>query len=499
MRTVRRYQPVFGAFVAVVAVVAISAPAAAQPTLTTSGLPGRRLAIETPVATTRAAPRVQISSTLYLERCAGGCALHQGDNDARTNSSMLLLIDRATVTEFAARQGAIGAAADAEWGQIVQCMKEVYSPYSVVVTDVKPAAGASYHEAIIAGHPEDVGRSSDILGVAPLASDCSAIDNVISLTFANAHASQSVAGRVLNICWTAAQESAHAFGLDHEYAFVAGKRSACSDPMTYRSDCGGQKFFRNEPATCGENTMRACRCGTSQNSHAKLLAVFGPGTPITRTPTITIVSPSTGSTTLDHDVIAKAGAQRGVARVELHVNGNKWAESPGVMFQLGGQPDPSTYTLAVPAALPDGVIDVQAIAFDDLGISTASDVVTLTKGAPCTSASSCAGDQHCAAGKCFWDPPSGELGASCAYPQLCKTGLCEGAADHQICTQGCVPGVDGSCPDGFECVQTTADAGVCYVPATAAGCCRVDRGDPGWLVLGIGALVLAFVIRKRRR
>lgn len=493
MRTVRRYGLVFGA------VLAWAVPASADPVLTTSGLPGRRLAIDTPVASLRAAPRAQVSSTLYLERCTGGCALHMGDNDARTNSSMLLLVKSGTVTEFATRQGMIGAAADAEWGLIVRCMTEVYSPYGVVVTDVKPGAGASYHEAIIAGHPEEIGRTSDILGVAPLAGDCRAIDNVISMTFANAHASQTVAGRVLNICWTAAQESAHAYGLDHEFAFVAGNRSACSDPMTYRTDCGGQKFFRNEPATCGENTMRACRCGTSQNSHAKLLEVFGPGSPITRAPTITMTLPNAGSTSLDSDVLAKAGAQRGVARVELHVNGNKWGEAPGAAFQAGGQPDPSAYSIAVPAALPDGIVDVQTIAFDDLGISTASELVTLTKGAPCSSAVSCAGSQKCEAGKCFWDPPTGELGASCAYPQFCKSGLCDGAADEQICTQACVPGVAGSCPGAFECVQTTEDAGVCAVAATGAGCCRVDRGDPGWLHLGIGALVLAFAIRKRRR
>jgi MYXO-CTERM domain-containing protein len=492
MRTVRRYGLVFGA------VLAMAVPAAADPALTISGLPGRRLAIVTPVATTRAAPRARVSSTLYLERCVGGCPLRQGDNDARGGTSMLLQVDHATVTEFATRQGLTGAAADAEWSLIVQCMTEVYSPYDVVVTDIKPGAGL-YHEAIIAGHPEEVGRTSDILGVAPLAKDCSAIDNVISMTFANAHASQSVAGRVLNICWTAAQESAHAFGLDHEYAFVAGKRSACSDPMTYRSDCGGQKFFRDEPAICGENTMRACQCGTAQNSHAKLLSVFGPGTPITRAPTITMTSPSAGSTSLASAVIATAGAQRGIARVELQVNGNTWAQAPGAAFELGGQPDPSTYTIAVPVALPDGIIDVKAVAFDDLGSSTASDVVTLTKGAPCTSADSCAGSQRCEAGKCLWDPPSGELGASCAYPQFCKTGLCAGAAGEQICTQRCVPGVSGSCPDAFECVQTAVDAGVCDVRVTGAGCCRVDRGDPGWLQFGIGALVLAFAIRKRRR
>ena len=80
-----------------------------------------------------------------------------------------------------------------------------------------------------------------------------------------------------NICWTAAQETAHALGLDHEYVFSDGT-SACNDPMTYRMDCGGQKFFRNKAAQCGEVGVRTCRCGGSQNSHVKIRGVFGDGT-----------------------------------------------------------------------------------------------------------------------------------------------------------------------------------------------------------------------------
>ena len=72
-----------------------------------------------------------------------------------------------------------------------------------------------------------------------------------------------------------AQEIAHIYGLDHEYSFVDGNSSACNDPMTYRDDCGGQKFFRNQrgavrrvrPARpgCGPSTTAA----SAQNSHAQ--------------------------------------------------------------------------------------------------------------------------------------------------------------------------------------------------------------------------------------
>ncbi len=470
------------------------------PLLTVAGVPGRRVVVETPAQAPVAgwSPRAQVAQRIYVERCVGGCTLRMGVTDARTNTTMLLQTATATVSEFASRAGRTGAAADAEWDAIVQCMKDVYSPYDVEVTDVRPGGGASYHLAIVAGEPGEAGRTADVLGVAPLANDCSALDNAVSLSFANAHGSPSVAARIQSICWTAAQESAHAFGLDHEYAFLDGNRSACTDPMTYRTDCGGEKFFRNEAASCGENVMRACRCGGSQNSHSKLLSVFGPGTPITRKPTVALVAPGAGSDPLGAEVVVSAGAQRGVGRVELHFNGAKWAEIAGAAFGPAGQPDPSRYAIRVPGGLPDGVIDVKAIAFDDLGAATESAVVTVTRGAPCASAASCALGQRCEAGRCFWPPPTGELGDGCAYPQFCKTGVCDGEVDQQICTQRCNLDEAAACPETLACVPSTEASGVC-LPVTSAGCCQVDHGDAGWAHFGIGALVLAFAIRKRRR
>ena len=471
-----------------------SPPAPTAPAVDTS-LPGRRLAIDTAPAL-YATQSAQVSQTIYLERCKGGCLIHKsGVNDARTSTSTIPTQD-STVGEFANSLGQIGAAADAEWGQVVQCMKEVYSPYNVVVTDVKPTSGASYHEALIAGLPTDIGQSTDILGLAPLASDCSAIDNVISFSFANRHPPLA---RVLNICWTAAQESAHAFGLDHEYSF-SNNRSACNDPMTYRNDCGGEKFFRNEAASCGENATRPCKCGASQNSHLKILSVFGAGTPITGTPTITLTSPKANSTTLGRSVTASAGAKRGVARVEVFFNGFKWAEAPGAAFLTNGQPSPSTYSIAVPAALPDSIVDVKAVAYDDLGALAESAVVTVTKGAPCVTADTCATGQKCAAGKCSWDPATGELGDSCTYAQFCKTGICTGTKDQQICTQPCIPGVADACPSDFACVMSSATEGVCFFAPSSGGCCSVERRDQGgWIHGGIAALLLGFVMRRRRR
>src|SRR4029079_15960351 len=117
------------------------------------------------------------------------------------------------------------------------------------------------------------------------------------------------------------------------------------------------------------------------------------GTPITGVPTVVLTSPAASGTTLGSTVTAQAGAKRGVARVEVLFNGYPWGDSPGAMFGRDGQPDPSPYTLLVPADLPDSIIDVKVAAYDDLGARSESAQVTVTKGAPCETAATCAEGQ----------------------------------------------------------------------------------------------------------
>jgi hypothetical protein len=485
-------------------------PAAAEPAVNPSmpvfqvrspgdGAPGRRVVVDTPIEM-YATPAAQVSHTIYLNRCSGGCTVHMGVNDARSHTSSIPMTPTSMISEFHNDALQTGAAADAEWAQVVQCMKEVYSPYNVVVTDVKPASGQSYHEAIIAGNPEEIGLlDPGTVGIATLATNCSVIDNVISFSFANRH---TVPDRVFNICWTAAQESAHAFGLDHEYSFVSGNQSACNDPMTYRNDCGGEKFFRNQAANCGEFAApRPCRCGETQNSHAKLLGVFGPGTPITGNPTLVLTGPANGVVLPARaNVTLTTGAKRGVASVNLYINGYKWVTAPGTAFGLEGQPNPDLYTILFPADVPKSIVDIKVIAQDDLGASTESPVITATYGAPCATATTCAKGQKCEAGKCFWDPPSGKIGDDCAYPQFCESGLCTGTKDQLICTQACTPGVADTCPGGFDCVMSGPGTGVCFFSSTGGGCCSVgDAGGTVWAQLGLAAVAFGFVVRRRRR
>lgn len=457
---------------------------------------GKRLAIDTPVeafsgpelAGPASGLRHAISRVIYLERCVGGCRVTGGNvNDARTLTSTIPSAGSYTITEFEDALGNRGAAANTEWNLLVQCMREVYSPYDVEITDQRPTAG-SYHLAIVAGNPQQIGLAPNVLGVAPLAGNCAAFDNVISFSFSGAHPQTQIEAHMLNVCWTAAQESAHAFGLDHEFEFVDG-RSACNDPMTYRMDCGGQKFFRNQAAFCGEEQQRDCKCTTVQNSHRSLEQLFGPGALLTAAPTVSLQNPPTPDGPLPANVIAMASSPRGVAKVELFLNGFPMVTVPGAAFGVDGQPA-SSYGLVPPANLPNSIYDMFVRASDDIGAFTDTPVVRVIKGGPCTSAEACLPEQACEEGRCSWDPAVGEIGDECGYDQFCKSLLCRGTADLQICTQTCVVEDPLGCPVDMSC-----NNGVCFF--TEGGCCSAAPGQ--WMPAGLLAFLVSLGLFGRRR
>ena len=456
----------------------------------------------------------QLSGYLFLNRCRGGCTITGGADDARAMASSLPCNAGAScgggncfcsgssagtymIDEFENAAGQTGDAANAEWAEVLKCVQEVYSPYNVNVVDALPPGVISHTQNIVAGVPENIGWSSSQVGGLATGAKCAPADNIISFSFSNLWGG-SGQQRVWAICRVVAQETAHSFGLDHSFEYPDG-RSACNDPMSYRLDCGGQRFFRNESARCGENGPRICECGGFQNSHAKLLNVFGAGTPLTAPPTLTVSAPTPNQTIANGFVtIATSYAQRGVARLELWLNNYKWHTVKGVGFGGNGQPE-STYALPMPATVPDGVIDVVVKAYDDINAETVSPVITVTKGAPCTSAATCAEGQNCEAGKCFWDPPTGEVGDECTYPQFCKSGECIKTSDGgEYCSQVCIVGQPESCPAKFDCEGMAGQTGFCVNAAPAGDTCfdcgAGDRRSSTLLVL-----VVALVLRRKRR
>jgi hypothetical protein len=461
--------------------------------------------VVTPPEAFNSSPPFEVSNVLYLNRCTGGCNVTGTDNvnDARMHISSYISPGPHVVSEYKNNDGMTGAAADAEWNQLVQCIREIYSPFNIVVQDTPPTGTGNYTEALIGGLSGDVGLSQSVGGVAPAHNSCEPNDNAMSYTFAN-NSYYFYPGepqrRVWELCAVAGQESAHHYGLDHSYEFFDGT-SACNDPMTYRTDCGGQKFFRNKAAKCGEDKVRTCFCGGLQNTHQKILSVFGegPNTALIPPPTAVVNSPMNGATAIEGQVVAfQAGSKRGVEHAELYLNGWKWADVKGAAFGGNGQLNPSNYSTKFPSGVPNGVIDIQIKAYDDLAVSTLSAPVTVTKGAPCTSADACAKGQKCEAGKCFWDPPTGKLGDACDYQQFCETNQCTMTDQGGFCSQECIVGGTGACPDGFECVQA-GSAGACLPADDGGGCCSVGGADAMWVHGGLSLGVLALVMRRRRR
>jgi hypothetical protein len=466
------------ALIGLVTLLPLTASAAPKAELFPVPDPGSPRSILRVAADNETLPVGEVSNIIFLNRCVGGCTITwtSGVSDARTNLSTIPRPsgseDTFNITEF--------AHGDAKWTELVACVREVYAPYNVVVTDQDPGTGVVHHECIVAGEDGEINWTG-ALGIGTVSPGCSPYDNGISYAFANAHSSD-----MLQLCWTVAQETAHTYGLDHAFD--------CYDPMTYIPGCG-QKFFMNENLPCGEDEVRACRCGGSQNSHARLLDMFDWNSTPLPVPTVSIAFPTNGSTvTSGFNVFVSAFAKRGVSKVELWLNGYKWLEVPGKNRDEQDGP----YNLLTPGDVPDGVIDVEVRAWNDLETDYASTTITVTKGAPCTSPDQCALGQACDAGKCFWEPAVGEMGDPCDYAQACISGVCNGT-----CTLACFPGVSDQCPEGHVC-EGSGNDGFC-VPGGdtggGGGCCSSSGGRPGVLVfqLMLAALIFGFVIARRRR
>ena len=123
------------------------------------------------------------------------------------------------------------------------------------------------------------------------------------------------------------------------------------------------------------------------------------------------------------------------------------------------------------------MIDIVVKAYDDIDAETVAPAVTVTKGAPCTSADTCAKGQKCEEGRCFWDPPAGQLGDPCEYNQFCISNNCiSTTAGDQYCSQPCVVGVEDSCPMGFMCTGEAGQSGLCVFTPDSGGTSRgMDR------------------------
>ena len=132
----------------------------------------------------------------------------------------------------------------------------------------------------------------------------------------------------------------------------------------------------------------------------------------------------------------------------------------GVAFGPDGQPE-APYTIAIPDGVPDSKLDIVMKAFDDiLEVEGDSPTVTVTKGKAggcdptVTNADgtidTCLNGQKCDAGKCAWDPPSGQFGDACTYDQFCLNSTCRGTRDAEDLHARLRHDDQGQLPDGFR-------------------------------------------------
>jgi len=304
------------------------------------------------------------SNVIYLNPCAGGCTIQPGWDDSRIDTSSIVT-RTVTISEF--------AHGPAAWDAVVSCVAGMYEPFGVVVTDVDPGS-APHFEAIVAGAAANIGANG-IGGLSPFT--CGVIDNAITYSFANMY------GSVQDICETVAQETAHAFGLEHEYL--------CEDPMTYLTGCGA-KSFQDTDAACGEFSPRDCECGgATQNSFQMLLREFDAGQPTP--PALAIVAPRDGDLVQPGFVVeVEAGDNVGIGEVAVWLNDQLVAES--------GQPP---FVFNAPDTLAVGPVAVRVQATDNRG-ETSEKTITVEMGAPCSDDDSCAGGEVCRSGRCEADP-----------------------------------------------------------------------------------------------
>jgi hypothetical protein len=411
-------------------------------------------------------PSAEVSSRLvYLKRCPpAGCAVHfASQNDSRTGASTIVPSGTSLVGPF--------TQPDAVWNDLMACARRVFAPFNIGVTDVDPG-NVPHFLNIIGGRPQDIGKSANVGGVAPFS--CREIPNAISFTF-------DVYGPdALTLCWTAAQEVAHAFGLDHQFLV--------QDPMTY---LGGSlpKMFQDVDSACGEFSQRACECGrTTQNSYRWILGMFGPGEPTP--PEVAILSPTQGKKVQPgFKVRVTANDDVAIDRVELHVNGQL---ATMTKLKVAG-----VYELVAPQ-LPQGTLELEARAFD-VQETPASDTITIQLGPPCTQSGGCTGTDVCVEGLCVPGPGQpGGLGAICQHDTECLSRVCaDGGEPLKHCVEPCNLNNPNTCPNDFTCAPA-GDIGFCW-PTPGGGCCDTGGSPHGALLLGLGVFALAGRPRRRGR
>jgi hypothetical protein len=406
-----------------------------------------------------------ISHLIYLNPCLpNGCIVRPGNDDSRTDTSSIPF-QQATLTAW--------PHGSQKWTELVQCVKDLYGPFDIQITDVDPGPNVNHSEVMIAGVASAIGADG-AGGIAPF-EPCGGqlVDNAISFVFA------AQTSNLDFLCWAAAQESSHVFGLDHELN--------AKDPMTYLAPPYKKPGFQNVASPCGEEMAnpRECWCGgTTQNSYQYLMDTFGPSH--LEPATLAITEPHDGAWVKPgFNIRATAMSQLSVATASLQVD--------GATTQSINQGTPLVFNTA--SDLPGGDHRIAVVATDIMNRTFSAEIlVHVTE--RCDGGGSCASGTSCLGGYCLPGPSvPGGLGAPCTGNEDCVTGSCASDGTSSICTGACDP--NSTCPAGFACMETFQGGGVCWPSGDEGGCAATSAERSPLLVLfGFGMLLL--LVRRRR-
>ncbi|MBA3548749.1 MAG: hypothetical protein H0T76_19890 [Nannocystis sp.] len=170
---------------------------------------------------------------------------------------------------------------------IQQKLQQYYADFNILVADLRPPDWLPYTMAVIGGTSGNAGQANGVCGIANVACD-GAKRNHVSLSFPGSCGAAAE---------TAAQESAHNWGLEHTdvktdimYPYLEGAGA-------FRQECMGISHATGSGKTqCPHVHELYCPAGggEQQNSHAELLGVFGPRVSDTTKPTIVAMVPEEG-------------------------------------------------------------------------------------------------------------------------------------------------------------------------------------------------------------
>jgi len=353
---------------------------------------------------------------------------------------------------------------------VIDQLYNSHAPYDVEFTTTRPTSG-TYQMIVFGGSCGSVYGESGCAGIAM--GDCGDyIPSNITFVFTR---DLRVPG---DLASTAAQESAHAYGLGHtddNYDVMYPYVQTSIIPTSFGA---GQV-----PDSSG--------CGLSyQDSNQRMLDTIGPRGQDTVKPMLTITAPQSGATVHAGDPIsATATDASGIDFLEFRIGDDNVVD------------DTAPYGRTV-LALAAGNYTISVYAHDNKGNKAFAQVsVYVSDGGEqsCTNTTDCMNGEECKNNICVPDNGlSGELGDTCMDNAECLSGICGTISDQSLCTQQCDDATP--CPSGFECVS----GGACW-PSSGGG--ASDGATGGCAAAGPGSgsvptllvLVTALLLAWRRR